>query len=137
MTLERGSRTYLIILSILVTTVIVLVGNAASAVVIDEPMVGGGSFGFIDAPDVAVMHFIFTGIPFFVLAAKGDRRRTMWVTAVVLVATLWGYVIWRTWQASLVDFAGGADIGLGFVMMAAPLAILLILKGVSLAQKGR
>ena len=59
----------------------------------------------------------------------------MWVTAVVLTVAFWIYFNWQIWQDSLIDFAGGANIGLGLVMIAAPFFILVILKLVSMISR--
>jgi hypothetical protein len=83
------------------------------------------------------LQIAFAGLPFFVLAAKSDRRRAMWIVAFVLTCGSWTYYVWQTWRDSLTGFAGGANIGAGMIMMAAPLGILLILKGVSWALRSR
>ena len=122
-------------LAIAITLAIVIAGNAATAVMLGEPIVADGSFGFIDAVDVAVLHFIFTGIPFFALAAKGDRRKPMLAVATALTTASWAYSSWQIWRDSLTGFAGGANIGLGLIMMAAPFAILVVLKAQSLTLR--
>ena len=89
------SRGSLAVLSIILTTAIVVVGNASTAIVLGEPIVAEGSFGSIDAVDVAFLHFIFTGIPFFALAAKVDGRKLMWAMAITLTVASWAYAVWR------------------------------------------
>ena len=56
----------------------------------------------------------------------------MWVGAVALTLVYWAYFNWQIWRDSLTGFADGANIGLGLIMMAAPFAILLLLKAMSL-----
>ena len=109
-------------------------GNVATDLILGDS-IGSGTLGSIDRFDVALLHLFFTGLPFFVLAAKDDRRLAMWVTAVVLTVAFWIYFNWQIWQDSLIDFAGGANIGLGLVMIAAPFFILVILKLVSMISR--
>ena len=61
----------------------------------------------------------------------------MWLTAVVLTCMAWTYYVWQVWRDSLTGFAGGANMGLGLIMVASPFLILAVLKGVSFVLKAQ
>jgi hypothetical protein len=128
------SRLRLVALAIALTAAIVLLANIAADLAMSQRPFENGKVGFIDAPDVAILHFIFTGLPFFALAGCGEQRRTFWTTAVALTLVSWIYAIWQLWQDSLTGFAGGADIGLGLIMMAAPIVIAVVITAASLVS---
>ena len=130
----RPTRSALWAAALMLSIGIVLFGNVATDLILGDS-IWSGTLGSIDRFDVALLHLFFTGLPFFVLAAKDDRRLAMWVTAVVLTVAFWIYFNWQIWQDSLIDFAGGANIGLGLVMIAAPFFILVILKLVSMISR--
>ena len=125
-------RIGLVALALLLGILIVVAGNAATALFIGAPIVGTDRFGSIDAPDVAVLHLIFTALPMVVLAVRGDERPPMWTAAVLLTSAFWGYFAWQIWRDSLTGFAGGANIGLGMIMIASPFVVLAAMKGVSM-----
>lgn len=131
----RAPRSKLLSAAIVATVAIVVVGNATIAFMLGWALVEQGSFGMIDAPDVAILHLLFTGIPMFALAVKGDARQSMWITAIGLSILSWSYFTWQIWRDSLTGFAGGANIGLGIIMLASPFAILLVLVLLSVALR--
>jgi hypothetical protein len=88
-----------------------------------------GSFGSIDAPDVALLHLVITGLPMFALALLDVRRIDLWLIAVGLQSAFWCYFVWQIWQDSLTGFAGGANIGLGLIMLASPFFTMSALAG--------
>jgi hypothetical protein len=49
----------------------------------------------------------------------------------------WTYFVVQTWRDSLTGFAGGANIGLGLIMLASPFAILALLGLIALASRIR
>jgi hypothetical protein len=116
-------RLRLFALAFLLTAVTVFMGNAGTDLVLGDPLFGGTPFGFIDAPDVLVLHLIFTGLPFFALALLAETRGLLWITAVAFSLLTWTYAAWQVWRDSLTGFAGGANIGLGLIMMGAPIVI--------------
>jgi hypothetical protein len=122
-------RALLLALALLLSAGIVVLANLATDLVLGRKPLDDGTLGFIDAPDVAVLDLIFTGFPFYVLAALGESRPVLWVVGVVLTIASWAYAVWQVWRDSLTGFAGGADIGLGLIMIAAPFVILSILLG--------
>jgi hypothetical protein len=69
----------------------------------------------------------FTAIPFAVLTLGKDRRRAMWATATALMTALWAFFVWQIYQDSLSGFAGGANIGLGLIMISGPVLSLIVL----------
>jgi len=123
----RAGRAKLMLIALIITVIIVIAGNSAADLVVGRWPGQDGGLGFIDAPDVAVLDLVFTGLPFFVLALCRDSRLTMWAVAALLSIASWAYAVWRLRQGYLANFEGGADIGLGLIMMAAPFAILIIL----------
>ena len=128
-------RLKLIALSLAITLLIVLVGNAGTDLVLGRAPFADGTLGSIDAPDVAVLHIVFTSLPFVLLALVGSRSRLLWSTATLLTACFWAYATFRIWSASLTGFEGGADIGLGLIMMASPFLIMIILGGVAALRR--
>jgi hypothetical protein len=109
------------------TLAIVLLGNAAANWAAERPAFDRHAFGLMDAPDVAVLHLLITGLPMLVLAAIGSRRALLWAVALGFAIAAWGFAIWQIHQDFLNNFAGGADIGLGVVMLASPFVSLLVL----------
>ena len=130
-----SSRLRLVALATALTTAIVLLANIAADLALAQRPFENGHVGFIDALDVAILHFIFTGLPFFALAGCGEQRRTYWITAVSLTLVSWTYAVWQIWHDSLTGFAGGANIGLGLIMMAAPMVIAVVITAASLVSK--
>lgn len=129
------SRPALLLLAIALGVMLVLAGNLADDLVLGRTPLADGSFGSIDAPDVAVLQFVFTSLPMLVLALVGSRSRLLWGIAIALGAGFWGYCVYQTWQDSLTGFAGGANIGLGLIMLASPFFILIVLGVVSLVGR--
>jgi hypothetical protein len=129
------TRLRLFALAIALTAAIVLLANIAADLALSQRPFENGKVGFIDAPDVAILHFIFTGLPFFALAGCGEQRRTLWITAVALTLGTWAYAVWQVWQDSLTGFAGGANIGLGLIMMGAPIVIACVITAASLVSR--
>jgi hypothetical protein len=91
-----------------------------------------GGFGYIDAADVAVGHFLLASLPLIVLALVGSRARRLWATAILLAVLVWAYCVYQTWLDSRTGFEGGANIGLGLIMLASPFFILLVVGIVAL-----
>ena len=121
------SRIPLVGLACLFGVVLVVAGNAMTSLVAGRPIVGAGTFGAIDAPDVAVLHFVTTATPLLLLGLLNVRRLRFWLLAIVLGAAFWCYAAWQIWQDSLTGFAGGANIGLGLIMLASPFVIVACL----------
>jgi hypothetical protein len=82
-----------------------------------------------------VLHLIFAGLPFYALALVVERRPAFWIAASILTLASWSYAVWQVWKDSLTGFAGGANIGLGLVMMGAPFVIMVVLVAVSLTVR--
>ena len=129
------SRLRLAGLAIALTAAIVLLANIAADLALAQRPFEAGHVGFIDAVDVAILHFIFTGLPFFALAGCCEQRRTYWIAAVALTLVSWTYAVWQLWRDSLTGFAGGANIGLGLIMMGAPIVIAVVITAASLTSK--
>lgn len=129
------SRLGLIGLAFAVGPVIVLVGNAATDLMIGRVPFVNGTVGSIDAPDVAILHLAFTSIPLIVLALVGSHSPVLWATATLTTACFWTYFVWQTWQDSLTGFEGGANIGLGLLMLGSPLVVVAVVGVVALFQR--
>jgi len=110
-------------------------GNAVTIVVIGGRISGFEYLTVVDVVVTFVTQLFFTGLPFFALAGCGEQRRTFWLTAVALTLVSWTYAVWQMWHDSLTGFAGGANIGLGLIMMAAPIVIAVVLTAASLVSK--
>jgi hypothetical protein len=109
-----------------VALAIVIVFNAATDIVLGRLPLADGTLGAIDAPDVFVLHLLFTGLPFVVLALVGSSARLLWLIASALTACFWVYAVLQIRHDSLGGFAGGANIGLGLIMLASPFLILMM-----------
>lgn len=129
------SRLQLTLIALVLAGLFVIFGNAAADLVLDRRPLEDGTLGFIDAPDVAIIHLVFTGMPFFTLAVCAEPRVKLWTAAVVFTLVSWCYSTWQVWRDSLNDFAGGANIGAGLVMIVAPLAASVILAAISTKSK--
>lgn len=129
------SRLELLAIALLVGAIIVLVANAATDLVLGRVPLADGTLGSIGAPDVAVLHLVFTSFPLVALALAGSRSLLLWAIAILLTALSWIYAVWQIWRDSLTGFAGGANIGLGLIMLAAPFAILFIVAMVAMFRR--
>ena len=133
----RVGRVRLLLLAIAATIAIVFAANALTDLVLGDRLFGDSGLGFIDAPDVAFLHLAFTGLPFLALAVLGEGRRANWLVSIGLTLVSWGYAVWQVWKDSLTGFAGGANIGLGLIMMAAPVLITGVVIAHSVIAKDR
>lgn len=131
--MSKESRLPLLILALGLGSAIVLLGNAATDIILRKPLISDGAFGSVDAPDVAILHVIFTSLPLFVLALKGSRSGVLWGVAVALAVLFWTYFVYQIWRDSLTGFEGGANIGLGLIMMVSPVVSLVVLAVVAAA----
>jgi hypothetical protein len=123
------SRPRLLGAALAIGALLVLAENFAADLILGHRP---GGFGYIDAVDVAVAHFLVASLPMIVLALAGARARRLWATAILLSLLVSAYCIYQTWLDSLTGFAGGADIGLGLIMLASPFFILLVVGIVAL-----
>jgi hypothetical protein len=110
---------------------ILVLGNMLNDAVLDEPLRVTIPFGFIDAVDVLVLHFTIATTPFLPLAVSGNKRRKLWLLALLLSALTYVYGAWQIWQDSLNNFAGGANIGAGLIMMTMPIVSAIIVTVIS------
>lgn len=117
-------RGALLILALCAGAVLVFVANAATDLVLGRTPFEDGTLGSIDAIDVAYMHLAFTSGPMVMLAAFGNRSRLLWATAIALTSAFWAFAVHQIWRASRTGFEGGADIGLGLIMLASPLFVI-------------
>ena len=129
----RRGRTSDIAVALALGALIVFGANVATDVVLDK----GLRFppGSIDALDVALMHWIIAAFPMLVLARRSNRYQPLWIAAFSLTCAFWGYSIWQIWQDSLSGFAGGANIGLGLIMLASPFVVHMFLRLLALFMK--
>lgn len=122
-------------LALIIGCLIILVENMAADIVIGRTPFAGGSLGFIDAPDGAAFHLAIAAIPMLVLALSGVTRRWPWVLAILLPSLFAVFAVYQFWRDSLTGFAGGANIGLGLIMMASPFVTLGVIGGIALAAR--
>ena len=133
--MKAGLRLKLLLIALGLAGAFVLVGNLAADLVVGRRPLQRGSLGFIDEMDVAVMHVILTGLPFFTLAVLAETRRRAWNIAVLCLGFLWAFVIAQVWWDSLNNFAEGANIGLGLLMLAVPIILSVVLAVVSMRSR--
>lgn len=116
---SEGGRLFL--RAALITLAVLALGIGASSLAASKSLLDPGAFS------ASPMHFVLTGAPFFMLAFNGDDRRPLWVIAAAIMLSFWAFFVWQTRLAYLNDYAGGANIGLGLVMMAAPIFACVVL----------
>ena len=116
----------LLVLATAITLAIILLGNMASTIAVGrEPF--GGDPRVMPGRDAFLKQGLVTGLPLLVLALCAERRRAMWVIAATIMAGFWIFFVWQLRQDYLTGFAGGANIGLGLIMVASPFVALLAL----------
>jgi len=130
-------RLGLLALALILGGALVLIENAALDLVLGRAPLEDGTLGSIDAPDVAVLHMVFTSLPLVVLALCARQSKRLWGTAIALILCFSAFATWSIWRASLIDFEGGADIGLGLIMLASPFLILFVLGILSVMTRRR
>jgi hypothetical protein len=116
-------RLKLLGLALAISIAIVVAGNLATDLVLADPVFSDGVLGSIDALDVAILHVLITSLPMVVLALRRVEARSLWIAAVLLTTAFWIYFNWQIWQDSLTGFEGGANIGLGLIMLASPFIV--------------
>ncbi|HYG29632.1 MAG TPA: hypothetical protein VD887_05385 [Allosphingosinicella sp.] len=131
------SRLGLLGLALVVTLAIVIVSNAATDLALGRVPLADGTLGFIDAPDVFVLDLLFTGLPFIVLALVRSSARRLWSIAFALTVAFGIYAVVQIRLDSLGSFAGGANIGLGLIMLASPFVILAVVGVAALFRSER
>jgi hypothetical protein len=89
MLLGTTSRLPLVALAVLIGAAVVTIGNVAISLALRHPLIDDGSFGSIDAPDVALLQFFDAGLALLLLAFRNVRRRRFWLTAIILTAAFW------------------------------------------------
>ncbi|MGJ8478841.1 hypothetical protein [Sphingobium yanoikuyae] len=107
--------------------VIMLAENVAADIVVGRTPFTNGRLGFIDAPDGVLFHFAIAALPMLALALIGSSRRWLWAVAISMTALFATFAVWQLRQDYLADFAGGANIGLGIIMMASPWITLIVM----------
>ncbi|ATI82774.1 hypothetical protein [Sphingobium yanoikuyae] len=107
--------------------VIMLAENVAADIVVGRTPFTNGRLGFIDAPDGVLFHFVIAALPMLALALIGSSRRWLWAVAISMTALFVTFAVWQLRQDYLADFAGGANIGLGIIMMASPWITLIVM----------
>ncbi|HEX8363846.1 MAG TPA: hypothetical protein VF603_01020 [Allosphingosinicella sp.] len=124
-------------MALAVSLAIVIIANAAIDVILGRIPLADGTLGSIDAPDVFVLHLLFASLPFIVLALAGSSARRLWSIALALTIASWIYVVVQIRLDSLTGFAGGANIGLGLIMLASPFVILAVVGVAALFRDDR
>jgi hypothetical protein len=120
-------RLLLIGAALVIGLVIMLAENVAADIVVGRTPFTNGRLGFIDAPDGVVFHFAIAALPMLALALIGSSRRWLWAVAIGMTTLFATFAVWQLRQDYLADFAGGANIGLGIIMMASPWITLIVM----------
>ena len=71
--------------------------------------------------DATPFQVLIAGSPYAVLAVFGISARRPWIVGLCLTAAFWGYYLWRI---TTFNGIGGADIGLGILMMFSPILVI-------------
>ncbi|MEG8039855.1 hypothetical protein QP166_11080 [Sphingomonas sp. LR60] len=71
--------------------------------------------------DASPFQILIAGSPYAVLAVFGISARRPWLVGLCLTAAFWGYYLWKI---TTFDGIGGANIGLGILMMFSPILII-------------
>lgn len=121
------SRLLLIGAALSIGLVVMLAENVAADIVVGRTPSTNGRLGFIDAPDGVLFHFVIAALPMLALALIGSSRRWLWAVAISMTALFATFAVWQLRQDYLADFAGGANIGLGIIMMASPWITLIVM----------
>ena len=80
----------------------------------------GASLNIRQEWGVLVFQVLFVAAPFGALATARESGRAAWLTAVALTVIFWGLMVA---DALVRRGAGGADIGLGLLMLLSPLIV--------------
>lgn len=98
-------------------------GVSIAVAAVSGPTFAGLAKGFnqLDAPDVALMQFAIAAFPYGVLIATQASWRA-WAGAACITALAWGFF---TYEVARPYEGGGANIGLGLLMLASPAFVLL------------
>lgn len=81
-----------------------------------QPLIG---FYFREAWGVLLFQSLIVAAPFGLYALTGVGQKSIWITAFILSSFLWGLFAFGALQGDAI----GANIGVGFLMMASPLGI--------------
>lgn len=130
-----ASRPKGVALALIVGGLIMLVENIAVDIVRGQTPFADGSLGFIDTPEGAAFHLAIASVPMLALALSGVTRRWPWAIAILLPSCFAAFAVCQLWRDSLTGFAGGANIGLGLIMMASPFITLGVIGGIALAVR--
>ncbi|MGE4324234.1 MAG: hypothetical protein AB7E60_14555 [Sphingobium sp.] len=128
-----ASRLKRVGMALIIGALIAFTENMAAVLVTGRTPFADGSLGFIDTPKVAVAHLAIASIPMLMLAVSGVTRRWPWAIAILLPSLFAIFAVHQFWRDSLGDFAGGANIGLGLIMMASPFLTLGVIGCIALA----
>ena len=74
-------------------------------------------------------------VPFIAVALTGTLRKAPWLVGLALTVILWGYYLYEGVSYQWRPDGTGADIGLGFMMLASPVVITAICLGVHWLQR--
>jgi hypothetical protein len=84
---------------------------------------------------ILALQSLFVSIPFVAVALTGTLRKAPWLVGLALTVILWGYYLFEGVSYQWHPDGTGADIGLGFMMLASPVVITAICLGVHWLQR--
>lgn len=99
--------------ALLIGSIAVAMSNTVWALAKDFPI-----FTLWDSASVS--QIVIASTPFIVLAIFGIRTRRPWIVGICLTAAFWGFYVYEITRPYE---GGGADIGLGILMLFSPLPI--------------
>ena len=85
--------------------------------------------------DVDSVNAILVAIPYLCLAFAGTKRLLPWLVGLALTLSLWCYALYSGVNYQWNSYVGGANIGLGLMMLASPFFISPIVLGVHALQR--
>ena len=108
------------------------------------PLVAGGTavaFSLLTGRSLShewgniALQALVVSVPFIAVALTGTLRKLPWLVGLALTVTLWGYSLYTGVNYQWHPDGTGADIGLGFMMLASPVVITAICLGVHWLQR--
>lgn len=100
--------------------VALLIGLTTIAVIVGISMLAGGSLDIEDEWGILLFQALVIAAPFGALATAQETGLAAWLTAGALTAMIWGLLLG---DALLRRGEGGANIGLGLLLLVSPLII--------------
>jgi len=103
-------------MAVAIGAITVLLVTALFLFAISKPLTSAADTGLL-------FQILIASLPFIFLVRKGVWDRMVWFLGVVLTVVFWGYYLSEGIRYQLTGGTGGADIGLGLIMLFSPVII--------------